>query len=61
MTTTTPVNVRRHRTMARLADADAQARWMRQRRRDAVRNGMNPRQPLTRQELAEQCARNAGR
>lgn len=56
----TPAAVRRTRTMRRLAAADAEARWMQQRRADARRNGYHG--PLTRAELAAQATRQqAGR
>jgi hypothetical protein len=42
---------RAHRTR------DAEARWMRQRRQAAIRNGMPRNTPLTRAELAARCAR----
>jgi hypothetical protein len=51
----TPTDVRRRRTMARISRADAEARYMRQRRQAARQAGY--RGPLTRAELAAQCAR----
>lgn len=54
-----PTAVRRQVTMRRLRAADADARWLAARRREAARNGY--RGPLTRAELAAQAARNAAR
>ena len=51
----TPADARRSATMTRLRAADAEARYLAGRRRDAARNGY--RGPLTRAELAARTAR----
>jgi hypothetical protein len=53
--TATPTAVRRVKTMARITSADAEARYMRQRRQAAARAGY--RGPLTRAELAARASR----
>ena len=53
--TTTPVTIARTVTMRRIAAADAHARYLAARRREAARNGY--RGPLTRTELAAQAGR----
>jgi hypothetical protein len=53
----TPRTVRTARTMARIRQADAAARYLAARRREAARHGY--RGPLTRAELAAQAARAA--
>jgi hypothetical protein len=53
--TPTPAVIRA--AMAARREADAHARWMAGRRRDAARNGYHG--PLTRAELAAQAARDA--
>jgi len=55
MSTPDPVSIRRHATMHRIRQDDAAARYLRQRRADAARNGY--RGPLTRDELARLAAR----
>ena len=52
--TATPAVIARQATARRTA---AQVRWMRARRRDAIRNGMAPYVPLTREELAARAGR----
>jgi hypothetical protein len=53
--TSDPRNLARHATMRRIRTADLPARYMRQRRQAAARNGY--RGPLTRADLARQAAR----